>query len=162
MWTRPSRASGSGAGRGSGRSPPRPSRPRPIASCGRTGRRAEEIEAGAFVPARNDPSAGLGGRRVAEAAHRRAAGHGEDEARLRPARMAEAARAQRGAGLPGLCPRRRVDPRGRPLVGGALGRSGGAARDRRRAATRRGPRPARSAWSRRPVRRRSVPSNYMR
>ena len=68
------------------------------------------------LSARHDPPAGLGGRRVAEAAHGRAARHGEDEARLRPAGMAEAARAQRGAGLPGLCPRRRLDPRGRPLV----------------------------------------------
>ena len=80
------------------------------------------------LSARHDPPAGLGGRRVAQAVHGRAARHGEDEARLRPARMAEAARAQRGARHPGLCPRGRVDPRGGSLVGGALGRSGGAAR----------------------------------
>ena len=62
----------------------------------------------------------------------RAARHGEDQARLRPARMAEAARAQRGARHPGLRPRRRLDRRPRPLVGGALGggRAGGQHRAR--------------------------------
>ncbi len=82
----------------------------------------EEQEAGAAVSAGNDPSAGLGGRRVAQAVYGRAARHGEDEARFRAAGMAEAARAQRGARHAGLCPRRRLDPRGGPLVGGALGR----------------------------------------
>ena len=82
----------------------------------------EEREAGAALSARHDPPAGLGGRRVAQAVHGRAARHGEDEARLRPAGMAEAPRAQRGARHPGLCPRGGVDPRSGPLVGGALGR----------------------------------------
>jgi hypothetical protein len=88
----------------------------------------EEQAAGRNVPARHDPPAGLGGRRMAEAADGRAAGDGAHETRLRAARMAEAARAQRGAGLPGLCPRGGVD-RGRgSLARGAVGRSGGAAR----------------------------------
>ena len=60
----------------------------------------------------------------------RAAGHGEDEARLHAAGVAEASGAQRGARRPGLRPRRRLDCRRRPLVGGALGRPGGAARRR--------------------------------
>ena len=111
------------------------------ADAGGTGRRRA-------LSARHDPPAGLGGRRVAQAVHGRAARHGEDEARLRPARMAEAARAQRGARHPGLCPRGRVDPRGGPLVGGALGRPGDAAGDRRRrSTTQTPPRPqGRSAW----------------
>jgi hypothetical protein len=50
MSMRPSRASGCGAAPGSGPWPPRPSRPRPIASCGRTGRRREEQAAGALCP----------------------------------------------------------------------------------------------------------------
>ena len=98
--------------------------------------------------ARDDPPAGLGGERVAEAVRRRAAGHGKDQARLRPARMAEAAGAQRGARCPGLRPRRRLDRRPRPLVGGALGR--GRARGERRA--RAGRRDRRSAQPEPPAR----------
>ena len=64
------------------------------------------------VPAGDNAPSGLGGRRTAQAADRRAACHGVGQARLRQARMAEAARAQRGAGLPRLRPRRRLD-RGR-------------------------------------------------
>ena len=77
----------------------------------------------------DDPLAGLGRERMAEAVRRRAARHGEDQARLRPAGMAEAARAQRGARHPGLRPRRRLDRRARPLVRGTLG-GGGARGDR--------------------------------
>ena len=72
---------------------------------------AEELAARRIGAAGNDPPAGLGRDRMAEAVRRRAAGHGEDEARLRPARMAEAPRAQRGARRPGLRPRRRLDRR---------------------------------------------------
>ena len=54
MWTRPSQANGCGAGRGFGRSPRRPSRPRPIAFCGRTGPRGRKSRLGTF--ARPEPS----------------------------------------------------------------------------------------------------------
>ena len=95
----------------------------------------EELAAGASCPGRIRASAGLGRRRVAEAVRRRAAGHGEDQARLHPARMAEAARAQRGARLPGLRPRRRLDRRPRPLdraqAGGIWRSSWGSRRKRR-------------------------------
>ena len=69
-----------------------------------------------IVPARIGASAGLGGVGMAEAVRGRAAGDGEDEARLRPAGMAEAPRAQRGARHPGLRPRRSLDRRRGPLV----------------------------------------------
>ena len=118
---------------------------------------------GRGLSARHDPPAGLGGRRVAQAAHGRAARHGEDQARLRPARMAETARAERGAGLPGLCPRRRLDPRGGPLVRGAVGRPGGAARvaaSRRCGDARSGTGTVRRSPARR-TRRRTVRSSYM-
>ena len=97
----------------------------PARAADRRGDRRRRADA-----ARDDPPAGLGRVRVAEAVRRRAAGHGEDEARLRPARMAEAPRAQRGARRPGLRPRRRLDRRPRPLVRRALGR--GRARGLRR------------------------------
>ena len=58
----------------------------------------------------------------------RAAGHGQDQARVQPARMAEAARAQRGAGLPGLCPRRGLDRRRGPLDRREMARPRGSAR----------------------------------
>ena len=67
---------------------------------------------------------------VAEAVRRRAAGHGEDEARFRPARMAEASGEKRGARHSSLRARRRLDRRTRPLVRRALGR--GRARGLRR------------------------------
>lgn len=51
-------------------------------------------DGGCSVPARHDPSAGLGGQRMAQAADRRAAGDGEGQAWLHAARMAEAPRAQ--------------------------------------------------------------------
>jgi hypothetical protein len=79
----------------------------------------------ASVPARHDPSAGLGGRRMAEAADRRAAGDGAHETRLRAARMAEAARTQRGAGHAGSMPVRRRGSRARiagPRRGGPIWR----------------------------------------
>ena len=79
---------------------------------------------GQGLSARQRPSAALGRGRVAEAVRRRAVGDGAHPARLRPARMAEAARAQRGARLPGLCPRRRLDRRRRPLSGAPLAAHG--------------------------------------
>ena len=57
------------------------------------------------------PPAAWRRRRMGEAAGRRAAGHGEDQTRLHPVGMAEAQGAQRGARLPGLRPRRRLDRR---------------------------------------------------
>ena len=88
----------------------------------------EDMADGARVPARLGASAALGRERMAEAVRGRAAGDGAHKARLRPAGMAEAARAQRGAGLPGLCPRRRLD-RGRgPLARREMARSRGSAR----------------------------------
>ena len=110
----------------------------PARAADRRGDRRRRADA-----ARHDPPAGLGRERVAEAVRRRAARHGEDQARLRPAGMAEAARAQRGARHPGLRPRRRLDRRPRPLVGGALG--GGRARGEPWSARRR---PGRSAHQR--------------
>ena len=98
----------------------------PARAADRRGDRRRRADA-----AGDDPPAGLGRVRVAEAVRRRAAGDGEDQARLRPAGMAEAPRAQRGARHPGLRPRRRLDRRPRPLVRGALGR--GRARGQRRA-----------------------------
>ena len=75
-----------------------------------------------------DPSAGLGRQRMAEAARRRAAGHHPEQARLRPAGMAEAARAERGAGLPGLCQSGGMDPRRRPLGRGDMAAARGPGR----------------------------------
>ena len=60
----------------------------------------------------------------------RTAGHGAHQARLCPAGMAEAARAQRGAGLPGLCPGGRLDTRALtvgPRRGGGAGAQVGSA-----------------------------------
>ena len=76
----------------------------------------EEIAGGARMPPGTIHLPDWVDVRMAEAVRRRAAGHGEDQARLRPAGMAEAPGAQRGARLPGLRPRRRLDRRPRPLV----------------------------------------------
>ena len=84
----------------------------------------------AACPAGYRASAARHRRRMGEAAGRRAAGDGEDPARLHPAGMAEAAGAQRGARLPGLCPRRRLDRRHRPLDRAQVAGSGEAAGDR--------------------------------
>jgi hypothetical protein len=62
----------------------------------------------------------------AEAAGGRAAGDGADQARVRVPRMAEAARAERGTALPGLCPCRSVGRWGRPLDGRVVAGDGGA------------------------------------
>jgi phage terminase large subunit GpA-like protein len=88
----------------------------------------EDMADGSRIPARLGAPAALGRERMAEAVRRRAAGDGAHEARLRPAGMAEAARAQRGAGLPGLCPRRRLDRRCGSLARSTLVRSRSAAR----------------------------------
>ena len=58
----------------------------------------------------------------------RAAGDGEDQARLHPPGMAEAEGAQRSARLPGLRPRRRLDRRHRPLARAQVAGAGEAAR----------------------------------
>src|SRR5690606_16853747 len=71
-----------------------------------------------------------GRERMAEAVRGRTAGDGAHEARLRPAGMAEAARAQRGAGLPGLRPRRRLDRGCGPLARREMARPRGSARGR--------------------------------
>lgn len=57
-----------------------------------------------------------------------AANDGQKQARIFEARMAETARAQRGARLPDLRPGRRLDLGRRPLVRSALARSRGAVR----------------------------------
>ena len=99
-------------------------------------------------PAGYDPPAARRRRRMGEAAGRRAAGDGEDQARLHPARMAEAPGAQRGARLPGLRPRRRLDRRPRSLAASASGgswRSSWGSRRKRRHPPRAGDRRTRDA-----------------
>ena len=85
----------------------------------------EERAEGKPYPARQRASAALGRGRMAQAVRRRTAGHGAHTARLRPARMAEAPGAQRGARLPGLRPCRRLDRRRRPFPGAPLAAHGG-------------------------------------
>ena len=65
----------------------------------------EERADGAAFSTRHGPLATMGRERVAEAVRGRTTGDGAHQARLCPAGMAKAAREQRGAGLPGLCPR---------------------------------------------------------
>ena len=94
----------------------------PVPAAGTADRRG--ARRGQTVSARQRASAALGRGRVAQAVRRRAAGDSAHTARLRPARMAEAQRTQRGAGLPGLCPGRRLDRRRRPLPGAPLAAHG--------------------------------------
>jgi len=91
-----------------------------------------------ILPGGNRPPAVMGGRRMAETADGRTTGDRQKQAGVHQARMAEAARTQRGAGLSGVCAGRRLDCGGRPLARGPMGGSGKPAwggengRDRRR------------------------------
>ena len=73
---------------------------------------------------RHGASARLDRHRMAEAAGGRTAGHRAQQARLQPSRMAEDARAERGAGLPRLCARGGVDHGRRPLGRGNMAAAG--------------------------------------
>ena len=121
----------------------------PPAPAGAARRRA--VPAGLRPPAQ-------GRRRVPQAAVRRAAGHPPRPTRLRPARVAEDPRAQRGARLLRLRPRRgrhpRPRPHGRPALAAARGRAG-----RRRPGAGRGTAHGRRLRSRPRRRRRSRPAS---
>src|SRR6202035_1880096 len=80
-----------------------------------------------FAQVASVPPAGRGSR-MDQAAGRRTAGDRDDAARVPETRVAEAAGTQRGAGLPGLRARRRLDCRSGSVVRSEVARPRGPAR----------------------------------